>query len=129
MTINYTPEGGSVVSLAGTESDLADGPLGLTMSADAIMEETPIIRAAYPYRVARGNRTYRAGFSVRKKHTDYEAAHAYVLAHVQEFNNVGSAVFTQGSAVLTLTKAQVRAQGVSAGATSEWTYEITGIKT
>ena len=130
MTISYTPEGGSSVSLAGAESDLADGPLGMEGGAESAIQQEAIVRAAYPFRASRGNRVYTISFTVRRKHTDYEAAHAAWLAHVQAFNNVGSCVFTQGSATLTLTKAQVTARGsIRLGATTEWVYTVTGIKT
>jgi len=129
MTIVYTPEGGAAVSLAGAETDVSDGPRDLHGGASAIVQEEAIVGAAYPARFARGNRSYQVSFSVRKPHATYAAAVLYWLGHLQEFNNLGSLVITQGASTLTLTKASVEVDGFPNGATSEWNYRVTGIKT
>lgn len=129
MTIVYTPEGGSGVTLAGAETDVADGPEGLDIGTTAEVETVPVVRSAYPFRAARGNRLYSFRFRAKKKHASYEAAVSYSITHIAAFNNIGSCVITQGSATLTLTKASVTARCRHNGATTEWDYSIDGIKT
>lgn len=127
MTVTYTPDGGSVVSLAGAESDEADGPLGLEGSTSRSVQQDAVIGAAVPARFARGNQVVEVSFSAKKAHASYEAAHEYWIGHVQAFNSLGTVVITQGSEVMTLTAASVRAQGRTTGATSEWRYQVEGV--
>lgn len=126
MTINYTPDGGSSVSLAGAEDTLEDGPKDLQGGTTAAVQSDDGIRTAKPFRQARGNRTFECSFTAKKKHASYEAAQLYWMAHIRAFNNIGACVFTKGSSVLTVSAASIDAQGQCMGATSVWTYRVTG---
>lgn len=128
MTIVFTPDGGgSAVNIAGAESDGADGPSGMEGGAQIRVQQDDIIGATVPARFARGNQVVTISLQVRKSHASYEDAHAYWLAHLVAFSVLGTVVLTQGAAVLTLTAADVVPRGKTTGATSEWSYQITGV--
>ncbi len=127
MTVIYTRTGGSAVSLAGAEADGGDGPLGLRYSPAGIIQTEPVIGSAAPARFDRGNILYRWSFTCKKKHATYEAALSYLGDHIQDIRGLGTLVFTHGSSILTLSLADVQAEGYANGATSEWSYSGQGV--
>ena len=131
MTVTYNPDaaGPATVTMAGAEDDIADGPHQLHGSSSSLVQEEAIVDGTYPLRLPRGNRVYEFTFTVRKKHASYEASVAYWLGHLDDFPGVGVVTFTQGSAVLTVSTADVKVDGFPNGATSEWTYQVRGIVT
>lgn len=127
MTIVFTPSGGSAVHLAGAESDGADGPSLKRGSVSQLMQVEAVTGAAKPAVHDRGNRRVTQSFQSMKAYADYEAAQAAILTHMQAILGKGTCVFTQGTAVLTLTDAFVTAEhDGSTGCSVLWSYTVEG---
>lgn len=127
MTVTFTPDGGSPVTLAGADTaSQFDAVQGMKISAEDVTQQAAIIRASRPRRYDRGNRTYTVTFAVTRSHASYAASLAHVVAHAQLFTVLGDTVISDGVTTLTLEQCRVAATGGSNGVLSEWSYNITG---
>ena len=129
-TITYTPSGGgSAVTLAGAASDHFDQPEGETGITFANLDQVqtaPVLRATRPKRWMRKNRLVTAEFTVNRAHADLPAAIVHAAAEIARYTVLGTVTFSDGTTTITLYNADVAVKGGAQGATSRWSYTITG---
>jgi hypothetical protein len=134
MIATFTPDGGSLITLAGADAGHFDQPTGGAMEAAGSIQVTPLVRGAAPDRRHRGNVSFTYSFSVEKNFdhgTTYDDVIASNVALIQSVTAALGVFYLKtdaGGTLLTLTSADVRVScPAPQGVVARRDFTITGI--
>lgn len=129
MVATFTPDGGSPVTLAGSDSSgCFDQPSGIQMWGDTVVQGENIVRAEAPARYDRKNYTRGLRFRVEKSYSTWDDAVAGNAAMLDSVKGIGVFTLTSGvTTLLTINNAKVSMQLGDGGsfASREFTVEGT----
>lgn len=128
MTATFTPSGGSLVTLAGSDtSGCFDQPSGIQMSGATLVQSENLVRSASPARYDRGNHTRRCSFTVTKSYADWKAAVAANATLVAAVEGLGVFILNDGAGnILTINNATCTVDAGDSGAFAVRSFTIDG---
>ncbi len=129
MTAEFTPDGGSLITLAGADSSgWFDQPTGVQMGQDLAVQAADIVRGTKPKRYGRGNATRSVSFKVSKSYDTWDLAVAGNASLIAALTDIGTFVLKNaaGSTILTINQAKVTVTATDEGAVAVRNFSVEG---